>query len=103
MLTEFSNGIVLYSHNQLYGEWVVHKTDEPLLSKQARLIITTAQHQTVLYSATDFAWLKAGREHEHPYIAKLGPEVLSSEVNAAQIADRLAQFPRRTIAHAKEP
>jgi endonuclease VIII len=100
MLTEFANGLVLYSHNQLYGQWVVHAADEPLLKRQVRLIISTAKHQAVLYSATDFAWLKAGKEHEHAYIAKLGPEVLSSEVNAAQIANRLAQFPRRVIADA---
>jgi endonuclease VIII len=100
MLTEFANGAVLYSHNQLYGEWVVHATGEPLLKKQVRLIITTARHQAVLYSATDFAWLQAGQEHAHSYIAKLGPEVLSADVSAAHIASRLAQFPRRIIADA---
>jgi endonuclease VIII len=100
MLTEFANGRVLYSHNQLYGEWVVHKAGDPLLKKQVRLIITTAKHQTVLYSATDFAWLRAGQEDKHPYIAKLGPEVLNSEVTATQIAQRLAQFSRRLIADA---
>jgi endonuclease VIII len=100
MLTEFANGAVLYSHNQLYGQWVVHAANEPLLAKQIRLVISTAQHQVVLYSATDFAWLRAGQEHLHPYIAKLGPEVLDSAVTAAHIAQRLAQFPRRVIADA---
>jgi endonuclease VIII len=100
MLTEFSNGLVLYSHNQLYGEWVVHAANESLLLKQVRLVITTANHQAVLYSATDFAWLRAGEEDQHPYIAKLGPEVLSDQVSAAHIAQRLAAFPRRVIADA---
>ena len=100
MLTEFSNGVVLYSHNQLYGEWVVHSKDEALLKRQVRLVINTAQHQVVLYSATDFAWLQAGAEHAHPYIAKLGLEVLDTSVSAAHIAKRLAQFPRRVIADA---
>lgn len=100
MLTEFSNGMVLYSHNQLYGEWVVHSKDEALLKRQVRLVIRTAQHQVVLYSATDFAWLQAGAEQAHPYIAKLGPEVLDSAVSAADIAKRLAQFPRRVMADA---
>lgn len=100
MLTEFANGMVLYSHNQLYGQWVVHTAAEPLLPRQVRLIIATAKHQAVLYSATDFAWLRTGKEDEHPYIAKLGPEVLSDEVSAADIAQRLAAFPRRVIADA---
>jgi endonuclease VIII len=100
MLTEFANGTVLYSHNQLYGEWAVHAATEPLLSKQVRLIFSTPKHQVVLYSATDFAWLKAGQEHQHPYIAKLGPEVLSAAVTARDVAARLAQFPRRVVADA---
>jgi endonuclease VIII len=100
MLTEFSNGLVLYSHNQLYGEWVLHKAGESLLKRQVRLVMHTAQHQVVLYSATDFAWLQSGQEHAHPYIAKLGPEVLDAEVSARHIAQRLAQFPRRVIADA---
>jgi endonuclease VIII len=100
MLTEFANGTVLYSHNQLYGEWVVHQAKEPLLNKQIRLIFSTPKHQVVLYSATDFAWLKAGQEHQHPYIAKLGPEVLSDTVTARDVAARLAQFPRRVVADA---
>jgi endonuclease VIII len=100
MLTEFSNGLVLYSHNQLYGEWVLHKAGESLLKRQVRLVMHTAQHQVVLYSATDFAWLQSGQEHAHPYIAKLGPKVLDAEVSARHIAQRLAQFPRRVIADA---
>jgi endonuclease VIII len=100
VLTEFANGMVLYSHNQLYGQWVVHEAGEALLNRQVRLVITTAKHQAVLYSATDFAWLRAGEEDAHPYIAKLGPEVLSHQVSASHIAQRLAAFPRRVIADA---
>jgi endonuclease VIII len=100
MLTEFANGVVMYSHNQLYGEWVLHKIGEPLLAKQVRLIVRTARHQVVLYSATDFAWLKVGLENKHPYIAKLGPEVLDDTVTSRDIAERLAQFPRRIVADA---
>ncbi len=100
MLTEFANGTVLYSHNQLYGEWVLHKIGAPLLAKQIRLVIHTATHQAVLYSATDFAWLKVGNENSHPYIAKLGPDVLDDTVTARQIAARLSQFPRRVVADA---
>jgi endonuclease VIII len=100
MLTEFANGVVLYSHNQLYGQWVIHRKGDALLNRQVRLIISTAKHQAVLYSATDFTWLRAGQEDAHPYIAKLGPEVLSDQVSAAHIAQRLAAFPRRVIADA---
>ena len=100
MLTEFSNGDVLYSHNQLYGEWRVHPCGEALLERQKRLVITTKLHRVVLYSATDFAWLRTGHEHEHPYIAKLGPDVLADGTTPALLAKRLASFPRRNLATA---
>ena len=100
MLTEFANGWVLYSHNQLYGEWRVHGAGEPLADKQVRLVIHTPTQRAVLYSATDLVWLRAGHENEHPYIAKLGPEVLHDSVTALHIAEQLAQYPRRVVADA---
>lgn len=100
MLTEFSNGDVLYSHNQLYGEWRIHPAGQELLARQQRLVIATSKHRVVLYSATDFAWLRAGHEHEHPYVAGLGPEVLADGVTPAVLAKRLATFPRRNLATA---
>jgi endonuclease VIII len=100
LLTEFNNGIVLYSHNQLYGQWVVHTLTEPNLNRQARLIIQTNDRRVVLYSATDFAWLTTENMHLHPYLAKLGPEVLSDSVTAHMISQRLLQFPRQVVAQA---
>ena len=100
ILTEFADGTVLYSHNQLYGEWRIHAHNEPPATRQVRLSIETANARAVLYSATDFAWLRAGEEDRHPYIAKLGPEVLSGYVTAKMLAKRLAEFPRRILADA---
>ena len=100
MLTQFSNGDLLYSHNQLYGEWVIGAHHEPLLSRAIRLIFETPVQRAVLYSATDFAWLQRGGEAAHPYLARLGPEVLDEAVTVRDIAARLAQFPRRRLADA---
>lgn len=100
MLTRFSTGDVLYSHNQLYGEWVVDRPDEPLRARAIRLVLEAPAQRAVLYSATDFAWLRHGEEDAHPYIAKLGPEVLDEATSVRDIAARLAQFPRRRIAEA---
>jgi endonuclease VIII len=100
MLTEFSNGLVLYSHNQLYGEWRIESLDAPMLDRQVRLAFSTPTQRAVLYSATDFAWLRAGSESRHPYLAKLGIEVLDGSVSRAEIAQQLAAFPRRVVADA---
>lgn len=100
MLTCFSTGDVLYSHNQLYGEWVVGRPDEPLLGRAIRLVLDTGALRAVLYSATDLAWLRRGHESQHPYLASLGPEVLDDRTSVRQIAARLAMFPRRRMADA---
>ncbi|NQW94190.1 MAG: endonuclease VIII [Polaromonas sp.] len=100
MLTEFANGDVLFSHNQLYGQWCIHLLGETCLDRKIRLVIATKTHQIVLYSATDLAWLRAGQEHAHPYIAKLGPEVLADGMTPAVLALHLATFPRRNLAAA---
>lgn len=100
MLTRFSTGDVLYSHNQLYGEWVVDRPDEPLRHRAIRLVLETSAQRAVLYSATDFAWLRHGEEQMHPYIARLGPEVLDEATTVRDIAARLALFPRRRLADA---
>jgi endonuclease VIII len=100
MLTCFSTGDVLYSHNQLYGEWVVDRPDEPLLARAIRLVLDTGAQRAVLYSATDLAWLRRGEESRHPYLARLGPEVLDEAVGVREIAARLALFPRRRLADA---
>lgn len=100
MLTTFSTGDVLYSHNQLYGEWVVSRHDEAMLQRAVRLIAETSDHRVVLYSATDFAWLREGEEAAHPYLARLGPDVLDEGVSARTVAARLAAFPRRRVADA---
>ena len=100
MLTRFSTGDVLYSHNQLYGEWVVNRPDEPLLARAIRLVLDTGLSRAVLYSATDLVWLRRGAEMQHPYLASLGPEVLDDAVGVRDIAARLALFPRRRLADA---
>ena len=100
MLTQFSTGDLLFSHNQLYGEWVIGAHHEPLLARAIRLIFETPVQRAVLYSATNFAWLQRGGEAAHPYLAKLGPEVLDEAVSVRDIAERLAQFPRRRLADA---
>ena len=71
----------------------------PSFNAQVRQCVSaTKSHRVVLYSATDFAWLRAGTEQLHPYIAKLGPEVLADGMTPAVLATQLARFPRRNLA-----
>ena len=90
MLTRFDNGLTIYSHNQLYGRWVCCAADEtPDSGRQLRLAIRTRERQALLYSASDIAVLADGEVERHPFLRKLGPDVLSDDLTASHIAARL--------------
>ncbi|MEC7280960.1 MAG: DNA-formamidopyrimidine glycosylase family protein, partial [Verrucomicrobiota bacterium] len=76
LLTEFRD-LAIYSHNQLYGRWFVVKRGEELqTNRQLRLALHTRRHACLLYSASDIEILNARAVESHPFISKLGPDVL---------------------------
>jgi endonuclease VIII len=86
ILTHFSNGKSIYSHNQLYGQWsIFSKNAEPVTHKQRRIVITTQTHCAVLYSASDIEVINTSAAQNHPYVAKLGLELLDPKTSAAQV------------------
>jgi len=90
LLIFFQNGRVLYSHNQLYGRWVVvPKGKAPDTKRTLRVALTTDTHSALLYSATDIALMDEKDLKTHPYLKKLGPDVLSDILSWRQIAARL--------------
>ncbi len=90
MLTEFDCGVTLYSHNQLYGIWQVRARGEiPKTNRSLRVALHTEQHSARLYSATDIELWPTARLDEHPFLSKLGPDVLNPSLTAAKIAGRL--------------
>ncbi len=90
MLTRFSNGFSIYSHNQLYGRWqVVPAGQLPRSRRQLRLAIHGDQHWALLYSASDIEVWPTERLQEHPFLSKLGPDVLDEGTSTALIRTRL--------------
>ena len=79
MLTHFDNGLSVYTHNQLYGKWMVRKAyDFPKTNRQLRFAIHNLKKSALLYSASDIQILSSQSEIEnHPFLSKLGPDVLS--------------------------
>src|SRR5579871_2826603 len=53
MLIHFAGGQSIYSHNQLYGEWLVASGTPPHTHLQQRLLIRTSAGTAVLYSASE--------------------------------------------------
>ncbi|MDH3317091.1 MAG: endonuclease VIII [Gammaproteobacteria bacterium] len=101
MLIGFGNGMTLYSHNQLYGRWVVCDNGHvPESGRQLRVAIDGTKKRALLYSASDIAVLPSENIDEHPYLRGLGPDILNARVAVKQIKARfeLEKFRRRSIA-----
>jgi len=99
MLTRFDNGLTLYSHNQLYGRWyTVARPRMPKTTRQLRVELHTATHSALLYSASDVEILTDLQLAAHPFLSRLGPDVMDRELTAEQLQERLTNpaFLRRS-------
>ena len=101
LLTHFSGGLTLYSHNQLYGVWRVVKAGEtPQTNRVLRVRLQTADSAILLYSASDIAILTPVELALHPFLQRVGPDVLDMQLTAQQVKMRLLlpRFRRRQFA-----
>ncbi len=101
LLTRFEGGLTLYSHNQLYGIWrVVAAGARPATTRSLRVALDTARKSILLYSASNVSMWSSSEIHRHPFLQKLGPDVLDPALDASSVAARLldARFCRRRLA-----
>ena len=101
MLTRFDNELTLYSHNQLYGRWFTAKRGKlPETTRSLRVALHTNSDSALLYSASDIKVLTPGQVQSHPFLSRLGPDVLDECLSADTISKRLDQkrFVRRSLA-----
>ena len=101
LLTHFEHGWSLYSHNQLYGVWRVQRRGRlPKTNRSLRVALHTATHSALLYSASDISVWRTEELVEHPFLARIGPDILAPDLSWQLIAARLgeARFARRQLA-----
>jgi endonuclease-8 len=101
MLIHFEAGQTIYSHNQLYGRWyVVRSGKSARTTRDLRLAIRTARHSALLYSASDICLLRRSALGRHPYLAKLGVELLGATTTRDDVRAQVErpQFQRRSLA-----
>ena len=90
MLTHFDNGLSIYSHNQLYGVWKVARRGKlPKTGRSLRLALHTATHSALLYSASDISVWPTEELSQHPFLARIGPDILNPSLDWRSVADRL--------------
>lgn len=100
MLTHFSNDLILYTHNQLYGVWrIVDAGDLPTSSRVLRVRLETAERAILLYSASDIEILEPSQLEQQPFLKRVGPDVLDRGLTAERIKARLLspKFRRRQL------
>ena len=100
MLTRFDNGLTIYSHNQLYGRWYTARRPRmPKTSRQLRIELRTPTHRALLYSASDIEVLDKRQLLVHPFLQRVGPDILDPELKPQHIVTRLSEsgFHRRAL------
>lgn len=90
LLTHFDNGYSIYSHNQLYGVWRVVKGKAlPKTKRSMRLLLQTSKHSAILYSASDISVWPTPELSGHPFLARIGPDIMNTDLHWRDIAGRL--------------
>ena len=101
LLVCFDGGLVIYTHNQLYGRWYVRKSGQPPNTRRSlRLRIATDRGAAFLYSASTIELLDRAELDRHPFLGRLGPDVLAPETTVDELRARLRdeRFRRRRLA-----
>lgn len=101
MLTRFDNGLVLYSHNQLYGRWYTTRRPRmPDTNRSLRVALHTETHSALLYSASEVDVLTDSELAGHSFLQKLGPDILDPQLTPDHVATRLLskRFKNRALA-----
>jgi len=90
MLTHFSGGLTLYSHNQLYGVWrVIDANEQPQTTRVLRVRLQTAKKAILLYSASDIEMLTPEQLAIQPFLQRVGPDVLDPTLTEKEVRERL--------------
>jgi endonuclease-8 len=101
LLTHFDHGYSIYSHNQLYGVWRVIKGHKlPESKRSLRLLLQTERHSAILYSASDISVWPTEELEQHPFLARIGPDIMDVSLTWRDVADRLRmpEFTNRSLA-----
>jgi endonuclease-8 len=100
LLIGFENHLSIYSHNQLYGKWYVRSAySYPDTQRQLRLAIHTEKKSALLYSASEIEVLDAASIAHHPFLSRLGLDVLDDATSVPAVKQRFqdTRFARRSL------
>lgn len=100
LLIRFEDGPTMYSHNQLYGRWFIRERGVlPQTRRQLRAAIHTPRASALLYSASEIDVLDDDGLAAHPYLDRLGLDLLAPGTTPSMVRRRLddGRFRRRML------
>lgn len=100
ILIRIRGGLTIYSHNQLYGRWMIRRRDRlPKTGRSLRLALHTAKHSALLYSASEVDILHANALRHHGYLKKLGPDIVAEGTTMEELEEQVCapRFRRRRL------
>ena len=100
IIIQLINGKSIITHNQLYGKWTSHFLSTEIRHRRVLRIEFCTQKKAIrLWSATDISLYETSKEKYHPYLRKIGPDVLNHETTVKLIFDRLvsSRFKNRSL------
>jgi endonuclease-8 len=100
ILVQFEGRLCVYAHSQLYGRWyVVSKGKLPRTKRSLRFEIHNHHKSALLYSASEIDVLTPVQVERHPFLSKLGPDVLAKGLGDDTILKRITdpRFGRRQL------
>ncbi len=100
LLIRFEAGPTMYSHNQLYGRWFIRERGVlPQTRRQLRAAIHTRRSSALLYSASEIDVLDDEGLAAHPYLSRLGLDLLAPDATPSRVRRRLEddRFRRRML------
>lgn len=87
----FSSGAMLHTHQGMHGSWHTYRAGSSWRKSRrlARVLIETAEAVAVCFGAPVVELLPPGRIH--PALARLGPDILAPDFDAAEALRRLRE------------
>lgn len=102
LLIVFSNGMTVHSHLRMTGSWHVYGHGQRWRKpyRYRRLVLTTARHIIVCFSAPVCELLTDAQVRRHPHLSSLGPDLLEPTFEPTSAVTRLHQAGARPVAEA---
>src|SRR5262245_37037892 len=93
LLIHLDDGRAVLTHMRMTGSWHVYRPGErwQRSARRARLVLETDDFVAVCFDAPVVELLGAGRAARHEPLARLGPDVLAEDFDAAEARRRLRE------------